>query len=120
MICLAVSARSCSHSDLPTSVPRAARKVLAMPPPMTSASTFLTRFIKQVDLGRDLGAADDGDDRPLRVAEALLQRLELGLHGAAGIGRQQVRQPFGRGMGAVRGGKGVVDDRCRHWRRALR
>jgi hypothetical protein len=29
-----VPVRSCSHSDLPTSTPRAARKVLAIPPPM--------------------------------------------------------------------------------------
>ena len=29
----AVSSRSGSHSDFPTSTPRAARKVLAMPPP---------------------------------------------------------------------------------------
>ena len=47
MICFAVEARSCSHSDLPTSVPRAARKVLAMPPPMTRASTFCTRLVSR-------------------------------------------------------------------------
>src|SRR3546814_3018987 len=34
----AVSVRSCSHSDLPTLIPRAARKVLAMPPPMMRRS----------------------------------------------------------------------------------
>src|SRR4030065_637640 len=36
----AVGMRSCSHSDLPTFLPIAARKVLAMPPPTTSCSTF--------------------------------------------------------------------------------
>ena len=40
----AVAARSFSASDLPIPTPCACRKVLAMPPPMTSASTLLTRF----------------------------------------------------------------------------
>ena len=44
MIALAVAARSCSHSDLPTSTPRAARKVFAMPPPMIRCCTRPTRF----------------------------------------------------------------------------
>ena len=39
MISRAVAARSCSHKDLPTLVPCALRKVLAMPPPMISTST---------------------------------------------------------------------------------
>src|ERR1700719_3337821 len=40
----AVAARSLSASDLPIGMPCACRKVLAMPPPITSASTLLTRF----------------------------------------------------------------------------
>ena len=58
---------------------------------------------QQVDLGRDLGAADDGDDRARRIAEALFQRVELGLHGAAGEGREMVRQPSVEAN--VRGGR---------------
>ena len=81
-----------------------------MPPPITSASTFFTRFMQQVDLGGNLGAADDRDDRAHRLAKALFQRLQFGLHGAAGIGRQVVGQAFGRGMGAVGGREGVVDE----------
>ena len=65
---------------------------------------------QQVELGRDLGAADDGDDRPLGIAETLFQRLEFGLHGAAGIGGQEIGEALGRAMGAVRGGEGVVDE----------
>ena len=38
---------------------------------------------QQVDLGRDLGAADHGDDGLFRLAEAGFQRFELGLHGQA-------------------------------------
>ena len=62
---------------------------------------LLHQVHQEVDLGRNLGAADDGDDRACRIAEALFQRLELGLHGAAGKGRQDdapgLRSRHGRG-----------------------
>ena len=64
---------------------------------------------QQVDLGRDLGAADDRDHRLGRRFQRLVQRVELGLHGAAGIGRQLVAEAFGRGVRAVRGRERVVD-----------
>ena len=64
---------------------------------------------QQVDLGRDLGAADDRDHRLGRRFQRLAQRVELGLHGAAGIGRQLVAEAFGRGMRAVRRRERVVD-----------
>src|SRR5262249_2707558 len=44
MISRAVGRRSRSHSDLPTVCPRAARNVLAMPPPMMRVSTFASRL----------------------------------------------------------------------------
>src|SRR5580698_1187712 len=47
MIRSAVAARSFSASDLPIPIPWACRKVLAMPPPITSASTLLTRFSRR-------------------------------------------------------------------------
>ena len=105
----AVSARSCSHSDLPTSLPCAARNVLAMPPPMISTFDLGDQVAEQVELGRDLGAADDRGHRPLRRVERLAERVELGLHAAPGIGRQHVAEAFGRGVRAVRGGERVVD-----------
>jgi hypothetical protein len=40
-------------------------------------------------------------------SSAFGQRLQLGLHGAARIGRQDVAEALGRGMGAVGGGEGV-------------
>ena len=64
---------------------------------------------QQVDLGRDLGAADDRDDRLGRRFQRLAERVEFGLHGAAGIGRQLVAEAFGRGMRAVRRRERVVD-----------
>ena len=75
---------------------------------------------EQIDLGRDLGAADDRHHRPRRIAEPLFQRVELGLHGPAGKGREMARQPFGRGVRAVRGGKSVVDEDVAILRRAVR
>ena len=43
------------------------------------------------------------------VSERLVQRLELGLHGAARIGRQEMRDRLDRGVRAVRDREGVVD-----------
>ena len=98
-----------SASDLPTCLPCASRKVLAMPPPMISAFDLVEQIAQQVELGRNLGAADDRRYRPFRMLKRLGERFELGLHGAAGIGGQLVAETFGRGMRAVRGREGVVD-----------
>ncbi len=87
-----------------------ARKVLAMPPPMTSASTFLTRLSSRSSLVEILAPPTMATTGRSAIAEALLQRFELGLHGAAGIGRQEVGETFGRGVRAVGGGEGVVDE----------
>ena len=45
-----VSSMSISHSDLPTPTPVAARKVLAMPPPTISRSTFSSSASRMVSL----------------------------------------------------------------------
>ncbi len=66
-------------------------------------------ILQKVQLGRDLRAADDAEDRTLRIAERRLQRLQLLLHREAGIGRQEMREALGRGVGAVRRREGVVD-----------
>ena len=78
------------------------------------------QVLQQLELGRDLRAADDGDDRARRRFQRLAERFELGLHGAARIGRKLVRETFGRGVRAVRGRESVVDDRCRRALRASR
>ena len=105
----AVSARSFSHSDLPTALPCAARKVLAMPPPMTSMSTFLTRLPSSSSLVETLAPPTIAATGRVGIAERLRQRLQLRLHRAAGVGRQLVGEALGRGVGAVGGGEGVVD-----------
>jgi hypothetical protein len=61
------------------------------------------------ELGRDLRPADYGRYRPLRIAERLLQCFQLGLHGAAGEARQEMRDPLSRRMRAVGSREGVVD-----------
>src|SRR5215216_6103770 len=96
----AVAARSFSASDLPTPTPCACRKVLAMPPPITSASTFVTRFSKRSILVETLAP-------PMIAITGLVG--EFGLHGAAGIGRQLVAEALGGSVRAVRGRERVVD-----------
>ena len=95
---------------LPTFLLSASRNVLAMAPPMISTSTLLEQIAEQIELGGNLGAADDGRERARRLVEHLFERFQFGLHGAAGISRQQMREPFGRGMRAVRHREGVVDE----------
>ena len=70
---------------------------------------FRQQIAEQIELARDLGAAHNGDHRSRRSFQRPRQGFELGLHAAASICRQPVREPFGRGMRAVRGGKRVVD-----------
>ena len=64
---------------------------------------------EQIELGRNLGAADDGRERALRMVEHLLEGFQLGLQAAPGVSGQHMAEAFGRGMGAVRGGEGIVD-----------
>jgi hypothetical protein len=67
------------------------------------------QIAEQLELGRDLGPADDAQDRPARLAEGGVQRLQFGPHGLAGMARQKMGESLGGGVGPVRGGKGVVD-----------
>src|SRR5690606_40691648 len=45
----------------------------------------------------------------LHDALPIFQRLQFAPHRLPGVGRQQPRQPLGRGVGPVRRRKGVVD-----------
>ena len=80
-----------------------------MPPPTTSWSMRVDEIGQDLDLGRDLGAADNGHDRPFRIFERLAERGDLGHHQKAGIGRQQIGDGFDRGMRPVGRGEGIVD-----------
>ena len=60
-------------------------------------------------LGRDLGPADHRATGRSGLPSARSSALQLRLHRPAGKARQQMRDAFGRGVGAVRGGESVVD-----------
>ncbi len=64
--------------------------------------------LQEIELGRDLGAADDGDDGLLRCVQRLAERFQLGLHAASGIGGQLVGEAFGRSMRAMRRREGII------------
>ena len=66
-------------------------------------------ILQQVDLGGNLGAADDPDHGLGGGIQCLGQRVELGLHGASGIGRQFVTEAFGGSVRPVRRRERVVD-----------
>ena len=100
---------SFSHSDLPTCLPCGEQEGVGHAAADDQDVDLLDQIAEQLELGRDLGAADDRRDRALGIAERDGQRLELRLHGAAAIGRQLVRDALGRGVGAVGGREGVVD-----------
>ena len=80
-----------------------------MPPPSTRRSTRVDQVAEQLELGRDLGAADQRGERPLRVLERAAQRLDLGLHQPARRRGQALGQPGDRGMRAMRRRERVVD-----------
>ena len=70
---------------------------------------FFEQMAEQIELGGNLGAANDGRERVRRLVEHFLEGLQFGLQRASGIGRQNVPQTLGRGMRAMRGRERVVD-----------
>ena len=70
---------------------------------------LVEEIAEQIELGRHLGAADNGRDRALRRVQRFFQSCELFLHGAAGIGGEEVRDRFDRGVRPVRDREGVID-----------
>ena len=60
-------------------------------------------------LSRDLGAAEDRGERSLGRLEQLREHLDLALHQQPGVRRQQLGDPDGRGVRAMRGPERVVD-----------
>ena len=77
--------------------------------------------LEHLELGRDLGTADDRDQRPLRLLERALERVELAREqrSRAGDGRRE-RDAVRAGLGAVRRAEGVHDEDVAQRRHALR
>ena len=75
------------------------------------AVRLVDEVLDDENLVRDLGAADDGRERPLhlRWVEHLLEGLELLLHEQAGDARHLAGHAHHRGVGAVRRAEGIVD-----------
>ena len=72
-------------------------------------STLVSRLSMTLILSDDLGAAEDRRERPLRVLEELREHLDLALHQQPGVGRQELGDADGRGVGAMGGPERVVD-----------
>ena len=66
--------------------------------------------IEDADLGGNLGTADDGDERALRVGEDAGEGIDLLLEQEAGHGRQILGGAHDGTLGAVGGAKGVEDE----------
>ena len=70
---------------------------------------FIQQIADDADLVADLGAAENGDERPLRMAQHLAQVLEFFLHEQAGRGLLHEAGDADRGgMSAMRGAESVV------------
>ncbi len=96
------SIRSGSTSDLPVSSPMASKKVQAIAPPSRICVHLRQQRLDQVDLAADLGPAEHGDERPLRLVQRLTQVAELPLHEKAGDRRlQDPGDGFGARVGPV-------------------
>src|SRR5205085_12512892 len=68
------------------------------------------QVLNDVDLSRDLRAAENGDERPLGIDDCRAEILELLLHQQARYGRLEVpRYTFRRRVRAMRRPEGVVD-----------
>ena len=105
----AVSARSFSHSDLPTPLPSANRNVLAMPPPMMRTSTLFTRLSSRSSLVDTLAPPTIAATGRFGLPSASVQRLELLLHRPSGMAGRRCAQAFSRRMRAMGGGESVID-----------
>ncbi len=64
---------------------------------------------QDLDLGRDLGAADDSHDRPRGVLQRLAEGVNLGHQLEAGISWTKMSERLDRSMRPMRRREGVVD-----------
>jgi hypothetical protein len=72
---------------------------------------FFGQRFQYGQLGGDLGAADDGDHRPRRVGQRLVQRFQLFRNQLTGAGgRGKLSDTVGGGFSAVGCAKGIHDE----------
>ena len=95
---------------LPIGEPSASRKVLAMPPPTISRSTFFARLCRTSSLVETLLPATIATSGRFGVGERLRDRVDLGGEQRARAGdRRELGDAVGGRLGAVRGAERVVD-----------
>ena len=80
-----------------------------MPPPIASWSSLMIRLCSRSSLVDTFEPPTMPSTGRLGWPSAASQGLQLAPHLLAGVGRQQVGEALGRGVGAVGGGEGVVD-----------
>ena len=102
--------RSVSTSDLPTLRPCAQQKRVGHGAADDQHVDFLQQIAEQIELGGNLGAADDRRQRTLRDCRAPWRSASSSAcMRAPGVSRQHVAEAFGRGVRTMRGREGVVD-----------
>ena len=119
MISRAASAMSFSHSEAPTSVPPAWRKVLAMPPPSTSTSTLATRLPSKSSLVEIFAPPTTAARGRAGASSALVRASNSAWHQTARRCGKQPRDRLGRCVSTVGGRKGVVHINIAEIRQAL-
>ena len=67
------------------------------------------QVLEDPDLVGDLRPAEDRRERPARILEEVREHLDLALHQEAGVGRQELRDADGRGVGPMGRPERVVD-----------
>jgi hypothetical protein len=66
-------------------------------------------MLNHTDFVGDLGAAENRDEGTLGIVNQLAERGDFLVDQKPGVRRQQMRDAFGRGMGAMGGSEGVID-----------
>ena len=112
---------SSSHSESPTAWPCALKNGKHIAPPIRIASARCEERVEHADLVGHLGAADDRDERPLRVVEDARAASSTSRSSSrpAALGSRCATR-LGRGVRAVRGAERVVDVDVGERRVALR
>ena len=117
----ATSSISFSHSDLPTLTPVAARKVLAMPPPTISWSTFSSSDSSTVSLVETLEPPTIATSGRAGFCSARSSASSSPDQQRAGAGdRREARHAVGAGLGAMRGAEGIHHEHVAQRRHAAR
>ena len=104
-----VSTWSGSNSESPIGVALGGEEREAHRPADGEGVDDVEQRLDDAELVADLGAAEHGDERPLRVVAQPEQHLDLRCEQPAHRRRHERRRSDDRGVGAVRGAEGVVD-----------